>query len=210
MWDIFSKYFTIRLFYRGSVTMVKKLTAFIIVSVLILSFTAPASAQWEESLRLFGFQTPLNQMVTDYYNTEPAVVTTIAQNANITDDVITTFEIARLSNADPIAINNMRKMGMNWIDIMQELNVNPAQLYVDVGAYQVPQIYQRPYRELSDFRANPANEIMLYDTEVRHLANTRFLVQVFGLSPSFVMSNRAAGVQYTRMMSTQVQQMRRW
>jgi hypothetical protein len=181
-----------------------------IISVLILSLSMPAAAQWQESLSLFGFETPLNQMVTDYYNTESAVVTTVAQNANITDDVITTFEVARLANVDPIMINNMRKMGMNWIDIMNDLNVNPAQLYVDVGNYQVPGIYQRPYKELAEYRAAPANEIMLYDTEVRHLANTRFLVQVFGLSPSFVMSNRAAGVPYTRMMRTQVQQMRRW
>jgi hypothetical protein len=193
---------------KGSAGMGKRIFTVIVVSLLVLSVTSAARADWQESLRLFGPETPLNRMVSQFYNVEPVIVTTVAQNANITDDVITTFEIARLANANPIMINEMRKRGLNWIDIMRELNVNPARLFVNAGDYQVPQVYQRGYRQLRDFQAGRTARIMLYDTEVRHLANTRFLVQTFDLSPSFVMANRTRGVGYIRMMREQVGTMR--
>ncbi len=171
--------------------------------LLALSLSPAASAQYSEIE-----ENPVVPAVSEFYGFETVQTVTVMQNVTEPDDLLVTLFLARASGKDPVAINGVRKQARSWQELFRQLGVNQGALFQDLVGVKVPDRYPDyvwAQRKYSEWKANPAAGLPLYDKTVRLLVGLDFVVRRFDLGALEAMQARQGARSYVDLIKRRLQ-----
>jgi len=182
----------------GLMRSLKILVLGVICAGVLATGALPAQAQYSEIE-----ENPLIPAVSEVYGFQTIQTVTVMQNVTEADDLLVTLFLARASGQDPVALNELRKQGRSWKELLARTGVHSGVLFQDLVGVQIPDRYpdyawaQRKYQE---WKANPKVGLPLYDKTVRLLVGLDFVVRRFDLSPLAAMQARNGTASYVELI----------
>lgn len=178
------------------------LASLAVLALTLLAAQAPAVAQTSDLE-----ENPVVPALCKFYGIGNIQTLTVMQNVTDPDDLLVTLFLSRASGRKAIDINTWRKSGRSWQNIIQQLGVNPATLFVDLNGVKVPaefESYAWAQRKYEAWKVNPKGGLTLYDKTVRELVGLDFMVHQFDMTPVAAMKARQGAKSYMALIEARL------